>query len=269
MSKSILAFLIVEIAMASSASSQVLFHDDWEQYRAGTQDWQANYGFGPFDINYEAGEVPPTVVEGARDGVAPYSGTKMYDFRASAIKFGRILGHDLNLKSTVNPIVDLSIRFAVPESYNVKTLLYFGLRTSLFNGGKSGSGLAEFDLYNNTFKGFSATAKQFPLSRNEWNEVRIRVDWQEKKTSIFLNWKLLDSLTFSTGQTQPPYTIDGISMGVIANANYLGQYPVEAGIPGMMLDDVRIEAVPEPKTWVISSLGLLAICRRRTRRKAV
>ncbi len=268
MFKSILAFFT--LAVVSVASAQTLFHDDWESYRPGTQDWQfvGGYSFGDFDLNLEAGETYPTVVEGPKDGVTPYSGNQMYDFRGSAINGGRILRHNLNSKSNVNPIVDLSVRFAVPWSYDVKSLVTFGLRTSGFNGGQTASGFADFDLFNNTFKGFSQQATPFALRRGEWNEARIRVDWKAKKTSIFLNWQLLDTLAFSTGQSQPPFTVEGLSIGVIAKADYSTAYPVDTGIPGMLVDDVRVEAVPEPICVSTLVIGILFLAGQRRSRRA-
>jgi len=258
------------LAVVSVASAQTLFHDDWESYRPGTQDWQfvGGYNFGDFDVNLEAGETYPTVVEGPKDGVTPYSGNQMYDFRGSAIKGGRILRHSLNSKSNVNPIVDLSIRFAVPSSYNVKSTLHFLLRSATFNGNQSGSGVADFDLFNNTFAGFAQQTKPFTLGRNIWNELRVRVDWKAKKTSVFLNWQLLDSRTFVTGQSQPPFLIDGFTFGVLANSNYSNQYPVDQGIPGMFVDDIRVEAVPEMQTWVGLAIGICGVGTWRRKNRA-
>lgn len=59
-----------------------------------------------------------------------------------------------------------------------------------------------------------------------------------------------------------------LDFGVFGNETYSNQYDVATGVPGMLVDDISIAAVPEPKTWVISSLGLLAICCRGMRRKA-
>jgi uncharacterized protein YbaR (Trm112 family) len=255
------------LAFASVATAQTLFHDDWESYRPGTQDWQfvGGYNFGDFDVNFEAGETYPTVVEGPKDGVTPYSGNKMYDFRGSAIKGGRILAHSLNSKSTVNPIVDLSIRFAVPSSYSLKTLLYMGLRTQDFFG-DTATGTLTFDMNKNTVKGFAVQAKPLVLARDTWNEVRVRVDWRAKRTSLFLNWQLLDSHKFSTLESQPPFRVEGLFFGVIAQENYSSQYPVDTGIPAMLVDDVRFEAVPEAGTWVGLSFGLSAIFVARRRK---
>lgn len=261
---------IFAVATISMSTAQTLFHDDWEAYRPGTQDWEfvGNYHYGDFDIDLDAGEQYPTVVEGPKDGVAPYSGKQMYDFRGSAIKGGRYLRHSLSSKSTDNPIVDVSIRFNVPSTYVLKTSLLFGVNTSLFNGAQSAGGSANFDLANNTMKGFAIQPKPLLVPRDAWNEFRMRVDWKAKKTSIFLNWQLVDSKSFVTGQTQPPYGIEQLYFGVTAQENYSNQYPVETGIPGMFVDDVRFQAVPEPLSWCYLAAGMCALHSWRRKRGA-
>lgn len=267
MFKSILAFFT--LAVVSVASAQTLFHDDWESYRPGTQDWQfvGGYNFGDFDVNLEAGETYPTVIEGPKDGVTPYSGNQMYDFRGSSINGGRYLRHSISSKSTDNAIVDMSIRFNVPRSYELKTSLLLGLNTSSFNGGQTASGSANFDLANNTVKGFAIQPKPLVVPRDAWNEFRMRVDWNAKKTSIYLNWQLIDSKSFVTGQTQPPYRVEQLYFGVTAQEDYSNQYPVDIGIPGMLVDDIRVEAVPEVQSWVCLAIGICGVgaWRRKSR----
>ncbi len=256
------------LAVASITNAQTLFHDDWESYRPGTQDWDALYSFGDFDIDLDAGERFPTVVEGPKDGVSPYSGNQMYDFRGSAIKGNRNLRHSLNSNSISHPVVDMAFRFAVPKSYNVKTILTFGLHTSLFNGGNSADGIAQIDLFNNTFRRLGAQPQALVVTRDAWNELRVRIDWTSKKTYLYYNWKLMDSRTFVTGQTPPPYKVERFSFGVSTTANYADEYPVDQGIPGMLVDDVTLQAVPEPSSAVGVTLGVSALLLSRRPRRA-
>lgn len=259
-----ISLALLTLSIASVASAQTLFHDDWESYRPGTQDWDKTYSWNQLEYMLDAGERLPNVIAGAKDGITPFSGKQMFKLRGSVLNASRTHAVAIPKPRWDDfPVVEMSFRFAIASSYTAKTWLTFGLFGGTFGGNAFANGIVKFDTFKNTFRGVSSGDKALLLPRDTWNEFTSRIDWKTKKITLRLNGLSIDSVSFSFGQSQPPFRIDGAYFQVAPQQSYANQYPIDQGIPGMLLDDITMTAVPECSTLGCMALGASCLMLRR------
>jgi len=254
------------LAVASVASAQTLFHDDWESYRPGTNDVYGNFSFDLLNFDLEAGETRPNVIAGPKDGLTPFSGNQMFDFRASTLGRGRpAIGWRSGAYGDVYPEVNIGVRFAIPVSYATK--IKFSIEGIAFaHNGLPVSMGGSFNSVTNEFTGQGVTTA-VSLPRGKWNTVLLKIDWKRKFTFTTLNGVLLAKRSFATDPELLRSRVSSVNIGVTPLEIYKDQYPVGDGAPGIFVDDIDVVAVPEPTqlSFVASGLvGTLILRRRRT-----
>ena len=258
---------IVFLACAGISHSQVLWHDSFESYRPGTNDVYGLYHFDFNQFDLEAGETRPKVITGPKDGVSPYSGSQMFDFRASALGHGRTMDcYVPPSTSDLHPLVTLSIRFAIPTSYSTDMLVkfessgknYLGIPVILLGGA--------FDVTANTFTGLGVSNKPVNMLRSAWNEIKLTLDWNKRRSRTELNGVLVAEKVFSFTQLQKPNLIRDLEITVSPRKLYSDQYAPGDGAPGVLIDDIDIVAVPEVSPLFSVGIGVISVYLRKKRR---
>lgn len=235
------------------ARAQLPFFENFDAMRADSYDWNSQGRLLAGEFDYGDDEAPPRV-RGARDGVTPYSGNRMFEMRASVYK-DRIRTMRLHVDSihrASSPGIEFTLNFYVPSSYaNVNTLIMDtpgqGVRTgSLF-----------FNLADNKFDYMSGTIQKhdksfnFSVPKDQWNKLRIRITWADSMLRSYFNDAPLVSTPIETDMFG---FLGGPRFGVIPQQNTSSSFSPFGGAPGYFVDDITLVSVPEP-----SCLGAFVI----------
>jgi len=256
----ILTLFSASLAVAN-AFGQSLFFDDFESYRENSSDYYAagKFDYDAFEYDFDAGERTPKVV-GPKDGVTPYSGNRMLDFRAANQPKTRTLKLGFDSKSDLNPHIQYSFRFLIPTTYQEDQRIF----TYIDSANGPGS-YAEFKTIANTFTGFGLANIPVALHRDTWNVATIDVNWPKMQAQFMLNGQVIAVENYGTGHGEPPYLVGPFVFGMVQNTDVSDKYSLQSGAPGMFVDDVSVVLVPEvtPFGALLIGFGAIGLVGRR------
>lgn len=184
----------------------------------------------------------------------------MLDFRAANHSGTRRLKLGFDSKSNVHPHIQYSIRFLIPLTYEEDQRIF----TYIDSANGPGS-YAEFKTKANTFTGFGLADKPVVLKRDTWDIATIDVNWPTMQAQFILNGQVIAVENYDTGHGEPPYLVGPFVLGIVQNTDVSAKYSLQAGAPGMFVDDLRVVAVPEPLGPAALMTGMAIITLRRRR----
>lgn len=233
--------------------SQLYFFDGFEGYEIGKNVTQIRPMYAL--IAYSEGENLPTIV-GEKYGIEPYAGNNMVEVRSASVGGQRAIYQNAPQPGTSIATV-CSIRFCVPALEQRQQRVMFSVNTGkTFFDILLDVAADEFTLLNPKISG------SLNMSFDTWHLFSARFDWVAKNCTFEVDG--LELLTrplreFDTSRA----TV--FQFGTDQPQALFAEYPIDQGSPGVLFDNYRIEAVPEPATLLgVAGAAAGLLMKRRT-----
>lgn len=251
MKKLILLSLFSLFAIASNAQT---FFDGFESYKADSADYLYPKGPWTIDTTFWPYPHPAPMVRSTTRGVVPYEGDKMLEIRS--VSNGDLAG----IFSPAGPY---------PQVPSVEYSLRFCVASKDFLGQRFGASLPNFESHTHSVSfdwlhqrvvtsGTGGGDRLFALGLpfDQWIKYSVRIDFKAFTLSYLVNDKILDSR--SLNQVTIGKGASSWILGSRIDSDVTDRYPQNAGAPGVFVDAVRIQVVPEPSPMQVSIASLLA-----------
>jgi len=225
--------------------AQTSVHEGFEGYAEGQL-----FGIGYNLTGYGDPDAYPTVRSSAY-GISPSSGNRMLDVRSRATGGLHLLGRNTG-DILPSPVAMVSIYFCVPSLDFSGQTLEVGLDDSIFR-------YVSLDLTSGKVKYEDHPEIEIGrLDLDVWHRFTARYDYKNETFDLAINGISFYHEYRGPFDTAPPNLF---SFGTMLKQSPWPKYSLEEGAPGILFDDYRYVAVPDPATGValLGAVGALAI----------